>query len=296
MCETFDPLPAAATALQVAAGGFLDSAGLERVRAYRLRRLLETCTTRSPLYREWLHGMEPNTACLSEVPVVRRSVLMDNFDRWVTDPAIRLEDLRVFVKDPERIAMAYLDRYVVWQSSGTSGEPGVFVQDAQAMAVNDALEALRGPFARWIRSFPDSENLQRNLVLIGAIDEHYASTVSTERLRKLNPWLSWRLHDLSFLQPMPLLRRALEALDPMVLASFPSVALQLAEERCHSRLSIAPREIWVGGETLTPATRGFVENVFGCRIRNSYGSSEFLSLASECEHGGLHLKAPGRQR
>jgi phenylacetate-CoA ligase len=32
---------------------------------------------------------------------------------------------------------------VVWESSGTSGQPGIFVQDAQAMAVYDAMEAVR---------------------------------------------------------------------------------------------------------------------------------------------------------
>jgi hypothetical protein len=39
-----------------------------------------------------------------------------------------------FTADPSRIADPYLGRYVVWESSGSSGEPGIFVQDAAAMA------------------------------------------------------------------------------------------------------------------------------------------------------------------
>lgn len=264
---------------------------MERVRARRLARLLKACVTRSPLYGRWLSGVDPESARLSELPVAHRSVLMQHFDEWVTDSSIRLDDLRMLVRRPDRVASAYLDRYVVWQSSGTSGEPGIFVQDARAMGVYDALEAVRGPLVRWAMSHPGCLGLQRNLVLIGAPEEHYASTVAAERLRTLNPWLRGHLHDLSFLQPMSRLRQALEALNPIVLASFPSVVLQLAEERLHGRLDIAPQEIWVGGETLTPGTRAFVENMFGCRIRNSYGASEFLAIAFECDHGALHLNA-----
>ena len=65
----------------------------------------------------------------------------------------------------------------------------------------------------------------------------------------------------------------------------------LAEERIAGRLRIAPSEIWTGGETLSPAMREFVQRAFGCPVANSYGASEFLSLACECAHGALHLNS-----
>jgi phenylacetate-coenzyme A ligase PaaK-like adenylate-forming protein len=291
MYACFDPTQATATTIQVACGGLLEPDRLQRVRARRLARLLQTCVTRSPLYRKWLRGFDPASARLQDLPIAHRDRLMRQFDDWVTDSSIRLDELRSFVSRPERIADTYRGRYVVWQSSGTSGEPGIFVQDAAAMAAYDALEAVRGPFMRWAMSLPAGAGLQRNLVLIGATEEHYASTVSAKRLRQLNPWFSQRLHDVSFLQPMPRLRQALEALDPIVIATFPSVALQLAQEHRDGHLDATPQEIWVGGETLSRATREFIECSFGCRVRNSYGSSEFLSIAFECSEGALHLNA-----
>ena len=287
----FDPIQATATAIQVACGGLLEPDRLQHVRARRLACLLQTCVTRSPLYRKWLRGFDPASARLQDLPVAHRERLMRQFDDWVTDSSIRIDELRSFVSRPERIADTYRGRYIVWQSSGTSGEPGIFVQDATAMAAYDALEAVRGPFMRWAMSPLVAAGLQRNLVLIGSTEEHYASTVSAKRLRQLNPWFSQRLHDVSFLQPMPRLRQALEALDPIVMATFPSVALQLAQEHRDGHLDATPQEIWVGGETLSPATREFIECTFGCRVRNSYGSSEFLSIAFECSQGVLHLNA-----
>jgi phenylacetate-coenzyme A ligase PaaK-like adenylate-forming protein len=37
--------------------------------------------------------------------------------------------------------------------------------------------------------------------------------------------------------------------------------------------------------------RRFVQQVFGCPVTDSYGASEFLSLASECSRGCLHLNS-----
>jgi len=291
MCACFDPLQATATAIQVTCDSLLDPDRLQRVRARRLERLLQTCVTRSPLYRKCLRGLDPASAQLHDLPVAHRARLMRQFDQWVTDSSIRLAELRSFVNRPELIADAYQGRYIVWQSSGTSGEPGIFVQDAAAMAAYDSLEAVRGPFIRWAMSPATGAGLRSNLALIGASEEHYASTVSAERLRRLNPWISLRLHEVSFLQPMPRLRQALEAIDPVVIATFPSVALQLAQAFRDGRLDVAPQEIWVGGETLSRPTREFIEHTFDCRVRNSYGASEFLSIAFECSRGALHLNA-----
>lgn len=288
VCQVFDPLDSALLALQAAAAGGCAEPGLRNLRQQRLAGLLRACQARSPLYRRWLQGVDPSRARLQDLPVGQRHVLMEHFDEWVADPRLRLRELRDFVADPLRIAEPYAGRYLVWHSSGTSGEPGMFVQDAHAMAVYDALEWVRGP---WARLAPELCNLQRKLLLVGATEEHFASTVATARLRRINPWLATQLRSLSLLLPPAELRRAIERLQPTVLATFPSVALQLAEERSAGRLDVALREVWVGGETLSPATRRFVERSFGCPVRNSYGASEFLSIASPCAHGAMHLNA-----
>jgi phenylacetate-coenzyme A ligase PaaK-like adenylate-forming protein len=215
---------------------------------------------------------------------------MRRFDDWVTDPALRLQALRRFTAERATIATPFAGRYTVWQSSGSSGEPGVFVQDAGAMAVYDALEGLRRSLMRPARS-PLDPWLAGPLAFIGAVDGHFASTVSVERLRRLNPWLRRRLHGLSFLQPLPGLTAQLQALAPAAIATYPSMAVLLAEERLAGRLTHAPREVWTGGETLSAAARRFIEQAFGATVANSYGASEFLALAAECRAGRLHLNS-----
>ncbi len=65
----------------------------------------------------------------------------------------------------------------------------------------------------------------------------------------------------------------------------------LAEEAAAGRLRLALNEIWTGGEALSDAMRSFISDAFGCRVAQSYGASEFLTLASECRRGRLHLNS-----
>jgi phenylacetate-coenzyme A ligase PaaK-like adenylate-forming protein len=291
MRPPFDFWRSGVVAADVSLASRADARSLAARRTQRLARLLESAARGSRLYRSLLAGRDPAAWRLQDLPVMCKAELMRRFDDWVADPELRREALARFSADRSRVAEPFLGRYVVWESSGSSGEPGLFVQDAAAMAVYDALEALRRPQAHPLQRLLDPWGLGERIVFVGATGGHFASTVSIERLRSLNPLLRARLRAVSFLQPIAQLAAELEALAPTVLATYPSAAVLLAEERLAGRLALAPREIWTGGETLTPAMRQFVQQTFGCRVSNSYGASEFLTLASECEHGSLHLNS-----
>lgn len=266
-----------------------DAAALAARQARRLARLARWARERSPLYRARLRGVDPARTPLADWPVVTKPELMARFADWVTDPALDLAALRDFTADPARIADAFAGRWQVWESSGSSGEPGVFVQDTRAMALYDALEALRRPHPRPLQPWLDPLGLGERWAFVGAIGGHFASIVSARRLQRLNPWLAPRMRCLSLLQPAAALAAELDAWRPTVLATYPSAAAMLADEAAAGRLRCRPRELWTGGETLSPAVRRHVEAVLGCRVCNSYGSSEFLASGWQCDRGALHL-------
>ncbi|MFZ5547354.1 MAG: phenylacetate--CoA ligase family protein [Pseudomonadota bacterium] len=291
MLPPFDPFLSMNVAFDVTLATRADAAALAGRQQRRLAALLRGASRRSPLYRDVLRGRDPAQVPLQALPVMHKRALMQQFDRWVADPALQLDALRRFTADRQRIAEPFAGRYQVWESSGSSGEPGVFVQDAAALAVYDALEGVRRSLMRPPTGPGDPWFGAGRIVFVGAIEGHFASTVSLLRLRRLNPLLAQRLHSVSCLQPWPQLRAALEALAPAVVATYPSAAALLAEERLAGRLDLAVREVWTGGETLTPAARRLVEQAFGCRVVNNYGASEFLALGAECHAGGLHLNS-----
>ena len=290
MQPPFDFAATCATALDVMAAGTADAAALAARRERRLAALLAAAVKRSPLYRQAFGGVHALPG-LAEFPVASKAALMARFDDWVTDSALKIDEVRAFAADRSRIAEPLFGRYVVWESSGSSGEPGLFVQDAAAMAVYDALEALRRPMRpAWAMALDPFQTRQR-MVFVGATDGHFASNVSIERLRRLNPLAASRVRCVSFLLPPDELVAEVDAVGPTVLATYPSAAVMLAEEKLAGRLQSRPQEIWTGGENLTPAMRKFVADAFGCRVLDSYGASEFLALACECRCGRLHLNS-----
>jgi len=291
MLPPFDPWRSAAVAADVASAALGSPEQIEGRRAQRLTELLASAARDSPLYRRLLAGRELAGLSLEALPIMRKTELMARFDEWVTDPELRLDALRDFVADRSRIAEPFLGRYVVWESSGSGGQPGIFVQDVAAMAVYDALEALRRPVLRPFGRLLDPWSLGERIAFVGATSGHFASTVSIERLRRLNPLVAARVHGVSFLQPTEALVAELNALAPTVIATYPSVAAMLAEERLAGRLTASPQEIWTGGEDFSVTMRRFVRKALGCPVANSYGASEFLSLAFECPEGRMHLNS-----
>lgn len=288
MTTVFDPLRLGAVALDVLASGRAAPDAIAARQKTRLAHLLDATVRGSPLYRERLQGKTPATLALSALPVLDRAELMARFDDWVTDPQLKLAELRAFTADAQRIGEPYLGKYLVWESSGTQHQPGVFVQDARAMAVYDALEALRRSAPRPLQRWFDPLLLAERIAFVGATTGHFASMVSMQRLRQLNPFMAQSLRCFSILQSTSTLLDELNAFAPTVIATYPTVAALLSDVAAQGALHFAPKEIWTGGETLSAAVRRHVEQGLGCTVRNSYGASEFMSIGWECQHGQMH--------
>lgn len=255
----------------------------------RLHALLADARQRSAVYRQRLHGLPDDASALTRMAPVARDELMQRFDGWVTDPALRLDALRAFTADPARIGEPYLNRYLIWESSGTSGAPGVFVQDAATLAVYDALETLRRRPDNSLRRWLDPMGLAERLAFVGATNGHFASHINVQRLARLQSWRASSIRSFSILQPMERLVDELNAFAPTVIATYPTAALVLAEQAQRGALNAPVREVWTGGETLGQSARERIVQAFGAELRNSYGASEFLPMAWECGHGRLHL-------
>ncbi len=295
MSTVFDAWQFGQISAEVSLAGSGRSSGIERLQRLRLAQILLVASRHSAFYRDRLRGFcagQDSLKTLAEQEPVQRRELMAAFSEWVTDPELELNELRAHTADPARIGEPFLGRYLVWESSGTSGSPGLFLQDARCMAVYDALESQRLDRLQAMRRWLDPLCLSERIAFVGATGGHFASYVSVERLRRLQPWLAQSVRSFSILQPLDELVDQLNAFAPTVLASYPTAADLLGQVSREGRLHLPVREIWTGGETLSAAVRLRLQSNFsGCRVRNSYGASEFLAMAWECGHGHLHLNS-----
>ncbi len=287
MSALFDPFRSVGVAWDV---GSVNGATPQQIAWRRMSRLaaLFDAARASPLYRRHIGDRPGTDIALESMPVQHKRDLMRQFDQWVTDPALRLPQLQAFTADPNQIAEAFLGKYQVWESSGTSGTPAVFVQDRRAMAVYDALESLRRARPQ---SWANPMSMGQRIAFVGATSGHFASFVSMLRLQRLNPWLASSLRCFSIMQPMDALVTQLNEFSPSVIATYPTAASMLAGAAANGALRIALREVWTGGETLGRSMRERIEQQLDCTVRNSYGASEFLAMGWECAGSNMHLNA-----
>ena len=100
MSAVFDPLRLAAVSMDVMVAGHGTSAGVVARQSVRLSLVLQAAQRGSRLYRERMPGSVTGSTPLSSLPVITRSELMQRFEDWVTDPGLKLQELRAFVADP----------------------------------------------------------------------------------------------------------------------------------------------------------------------------------------------------
>jgi phenylacetate-coenzyme A ligase PaaK-like adenylate-forming protein len=287
----YDPGQSLAAAWDVWLSTQAGAEQVDRLARQRLEELVGLARERAPFYGELYRGLPQGEHRLADFPVVTKRELMAHFDAAVTDAEVNAARVRDFIADADCAGQPLLGRYAVWTSSGTTGEPGMFVHDGRALAVYEALQAVRfrhlaSPVALAAAFVADDR-----YALVGATGGHFAGNATVQRLCWLHPWLAGRLRLFSILEQPAALIRHLNEYRPTLLATYPTAASLLAEAQRSGALAIRPREIWTGGERLSGAQRSQIAEAFGCVVRDDYGASEFPAIAWDCGHGALHVNA-----
>ena len=266
------------------------SAAIAAAAERRTRALIEHAGAHSPFYRERWRGAALDAVALEDLPVVTRRELMGRFDDWLADRSVDRDAVTRFLADRSRIGALLDGKYAVWKSSGSTGEPGIYLQDLDALAVYDALLAIE------LRAVDVASHYAWGMVaqggraaLVAATGDHFASVASWERVSRATPWRDARTFAVT--DPLPELVDGLNAFQPAFLAGYPTTLALLAREQRAGRLAIAPACVWSGGEHLSAGQRAAIERAFETVVANEYGASECLSIAHSCVHGSLHVNA-----
>jgi phenylacetate-coenzyme A ligase PaaK-like adenylate-forming protein len=218
--------------------------------------------------------------------------LMENFDEWVTDPDVTRTEVEAFVSDPALIGHEYLDRYMVWTTSGTTGTPAILVHDRRSLAAMTALSVMRVVPA-WVSPRDLLEFLRRGgrSASVWATGGHFFGVTMAERQRRSRASRRRRIRVFSVMTPVDELVKELNAFRPAMLSAYPSALSMLTQEQEAGRLRLRPMVITAAGESLVPEVRERAEAAFGTHVWNNYSASEAGVIAFECERGRLHLNA-----
>ena len=170
----------------------------------RLAALLDYTRARSPFYAEQYRDLPAAIKNIQELPPVTKARLMQRFDEWVTDSAVRRIDLERWIGDLSHLGQDYLDQYLVCTTSGSSGTPAILVLDHRELAVMNGLG-----YARALSSLLSGRILWAILrtggrsAAVFATGGHFLGAALMARRQRAMPWRANRYRLFSALSPLP---------------------------------------------------------------------------------------------
>lgn len=258
----------------------------------RLNDLVKFSRANSRFYAEKYRGLPETITDASILPPVTKVELMDHFDEVVTDPSVRKEDVQKHISDLGNIGKPFLGKYMVWTTSGTTGAPGIFLEDKKWDAVITAVNVLRMG-GEWYTSKVIFGMMKAggNSASVFAGNGHFLGVTMLERQRNTNRSRRKRIRLVPVTLPIHEIVKQLNELQPAMFSGYASALGLLAQEQLEGRLKIHPSIVISSAEPLSPENRELITKAFGVPPRNNYGCSEGGVMGYECNQGRMHINA-----
>ena len=252
------------------------------VQKKRLASLVKTAKEKSPFYRELYAGIGDGFS-LSDLPPVSKPELMAHFDEVLTDRGVTMARIDEFTQDPDNIGRMIDGKYLIFKTSGSTGNPAVVLYDKANIDVSSAVAAFR-TFARKedLRKF-----MKHGKKTAGVFADHgfYLACGMSRYLQLKMPRRKTKI-TVDVNAPEAEIVRQLNEFQPAMLSGYPSNLALLAGL---DELNIRPDVVITGGELLSDDIRRKLEEKFGCYVQTHYSCTEGGEIACECEERHLHI-------
>jgi phenylacetate-coenzyme A ligase PaaK-like adenylate-forming protein len=242
----------------------------------------------SPYYRELYKNIGADVE-LCDLKPVNKVELMAHFDDWITDRSVKLADVQAFMQDPDHIGRKFRGEYLVFTTSGSTGNPLVALCDKTTNSLMGAINVRRA----FARKEDLTAYIRRGGKTIGvfATGGFYLGNSSVRARLLQMPWKSRQMAVTSALLPIPQIVQELNAFSPAMLGGYPTILDLLIDEQQSGRLHIHPVLIMTGGEYLSDDLRRRLAQAFGCYVQTTYSCTEGGTVAYECTQRHFHVNS-----
>jgi len=256
------------------------------IRAERLNRLVAYAKQNSPYYCEHYHNIGENFN-LSDLPPTNKVDLMAHFDDWITTNDITLNEVETFMMDLDNIGRKIKGKYLVFTTSGSTGNPLVALCDQSTNNVMAGINIMRS-FARKADFMAFLKGGGKTMGVFATGGFYLGNSSVRARLLSM-PWKKRQFGVTSALYPIARIVDDLNTFKPTMLGGYPTILELLIDEQKSGRLKIAPVIIMAGGEYLSDQLREDLEAAFGCTVQTTYSCTEGGTIACECPEKHFHI-------
>ena len=255
---------------------------LKKIQRKRLRTLVEYVRKNSPFYGELYAGLGADWT-IGDLPPVTKPELMARFDDVVMDRTVTMARVRDFTRDIDNVGRMLDGKYLIFQTSGSTGHPAVVLYDKGAIDAASAVAAFR--------TFARQEDFKRFMAhgkkTAGVFADHgfYLACGMSRYLQLQMPQKQTKI-TVDVNGPEAEIVQALNDFQPAMLSGYPANLALLAD---YAELDIHPDVVITGGERLTDAVRRKLSDRFGCCVQTHYSCTEGGEIACECREGHLHI-------
>jgi putative adenylate-forming enzyme len=239
-------------------GSISSRTDVDRIQTDGIKRFRQKVMARSPFYRDYVDSP------LSEIPIITKREMLENFDRMNT-AGIKLSDaLEVGLQaEKDRDFSPMIGNITVGLSSGTSGSRGVFLVSKE--------ERLRWAGTMLAHALPHSILKPTRIAFFLRANSNLYTTLNRGRHLVLD------FYDITAGQLMGKAGsgKGIEAYvdkltrtQPDVLVAPASILRHLAHRAYTGDLFINPKRIFSVGEVLDPHDKTYIEDVFKMRTPN----------------------------
>ena len=252
----------------------------------RLKELISYVKVNSPYFAALYEHIDEN-APLSALPVTNKKEMMTHFDQWITDRSITKAKVEHFMSDISNVGTKLDGKYLVYTTSGSTGNPCVVLYDESTINVSSAIGV--------IRSFARKEDMTafiksgKKTIALFADNGFYLGCGSVRYNLCKMPWKKNVMKTFEVRKPTDEIVNVLNEFQPSMVGCYPTAMEVLADEQEKGRLKIKPAIIMTGGEKLNDDVREHLSNVFGCYVQTNYSCTEGGTMACECTARHFHI-------
>lgn len=270
------------TMIQTYRGDKLSPNKIKILQYKRFKKIVEYARQNSHFFKELYKDIGDDFG-LEDLPSTNKVAMMENFDAWITDSNITMDRINEYTKDIDNIGRMIDDKYLIFKTSGSTGNPATILYDKKNIDVASAVAAFR-TFARK----EDFKRFMKNGKRTAGVFANYGFYLACGMSRYLQLQSPRRKNKITIdvNAPEEQIIKELNEFKPSMLSGYPSNLALLADFK---ELTIRPDVVITGGELLTDETRHKLEEKFNCYVQTHYSCTEVGEIACECPKKHLHI-------